>query len=157
VFASDATVLLHEATVGAMRDLDRLATAALRETARKQRKLVERDVVVRISRPIPGSATDDFARPLALQRQLAGLASLEAAVRTALRALYATYPALARPQSDDEAFEIVSNRTVDGGSAVTLRCRWIVGYLSRRARAVASSSDHLALEQPCFTPPSHAF
>ena len=47
VFASDATVLLHEATVGAMRDLDRLA-AALRETARKKRKLVERDVVSRV-------------------------------------------------------------------------------------------------------------
>ncbi len=45
VFASDATVLLHEATVGAMRDLDRLAAAALRETARKKKKLVERDVV----------------------------------------------------------------------------------------------------------------
>ena len=48
VFASDATVLLHEATVGAMRDIDRLATAALRETARKKRKLVERDVVTRV-------------------------------------------------------------------------------------------------------------
>jgi general secretion pathway protein A len=48
VFASDAIVLLHEATVGAMRDLDRLAAAALRETARRKRKLVERDVVVRV-------------------------------------------------------------------------------------------------------------
>ncbi len=48
VFASDATVLLHEATVGAMRDLDRLAAAALRETARKKRKLIERDVVARV-------------------------------------------------------------------------------------------------------------
>ena len=48
VFASDATVLLHEATVGAMRDLDRLAAAALRETARKKHKLVERDVVERV-------------------------------------------------------------------------------------------------------------
>jgi general secretion pathway protein A len=48
VFASDATVLLHEATVGAMRDLDRLAAAALRETARRKRKLVERDVVARV-------------------------------------------------------------------------------------------------------------
>lgn len=47
VFASDAVVLLHEATMGAMRDLDRLAAAALRETARKKRKLVERDVVSR--------------------------------------------------------------------------------------------------------------
>ena len=44
-FASDATVLLHEATVGVMRDLDPLATAALRETARKKRKLVECDEV----------------------------------------------------------------------------------------------------------------
>lgn len=48
VFASDATVLLHEATVGAMRDLDRLAAAALRESARKKRKLVERDVVTQV-------------------------------------------------------------------------------------------------------------
>lgn len=48
VFASDAVVLLHEATAGAMRDLDRLAGAALRETARKKRKLVERDVVGRV-------------------------------------------------------------------------------------------------------------
>ena len=47
-FASDAIVLLHEATAGAMRDLDRLAAAALRETARKKRKLVERDVVARV-------------------------------------------------------------------------------------------------------------
>jgi hypothetical protein len=48
--------------------------------------------------------------PLALQRQLAGLATLEATVRTALRALYATYPALARPPSDDEVFEITTAR-----------------------------------------------
>ena len=37
-----------EATVGAMRDLDRLAAHALRETVRKKRKLVERDVVARV-------------------------------------------------------------------------------------------------------------
>jgi hypothetical protein len=48
VFASDATALLHEATLGAMRDLDRLAAAALREAARKKRKLVERDVIARV-------------------------------------------------------------------------------------------------------------
>ena len=47
-FASDATALLHEATAGAMRDLDRLAAAALRETAKKKRKLVERDIVARV-------------------------------------------------------------------------------------------------------------
>jgi general secretion pathway protein A len=48
VFSSDAAVLLHEATAGAMRELDRLSAAALRETARKKRKLVERDVVSRV-------------------------------------------------------------------------------------------------------------
>ena len=48
--------------------------------------------------------------PLALQRQLAGLATLEATVRAALRALYVTYPTLARPQSDDEAVEITTAR-----------------------------------------------
>jgi type II secretory pathway predicted ATPase ExeA len=48
VFGSDAIVLLHEATAGSMRDLDRLCSAALRETARKKRKLVERDIVSRV-------------------------------------------------------------------------------------------------------------
>lgn len=48
IFASDAVGLLHEATAGAMRDLDRLAAAALRETAKKKRKIVERDVVARV-------------------------------------------------------------------------------------------------------------
>jgi general secretion pathway protein A len=48
LFAHDATALLHEATAGAMRDLDRLAAAALRETARRKRKLVERDTIARV-------------------------------------------------------------------------------------------------------------
>ena len=48
--------------------------------------------------------------PLMLQRQLAGLAALEANVRTALRALYVTYPTATRPQSDDEVFEITTAR-----------------------------------------------
>ncbi len=47
VFASDALALLHESTAGAMREIDRLAAAALREAARKKRRLVERDVVTR--------------------------------------------------------------------------------------------------------------
>jgi type II secretory pathway predicted ATPase ExeA len=47
VFASDALALLHEATAGAMRDIDRLATAALRDAARRKRRLVERDVLAR--------------------------------------------------------------------------------------------------------------
>ena len=42
LFATDAAALLYEATAGAMRDLDPLAAAALRETAKKKRKLVDR-------------------------------------------------------------------------------------------------------------------
>jgi len=48
LFATDAAAMLHEAAAGALRDVDRLATAALREAARKKRKLVERDVVSRV-------------------------------------------------------------------------------------------------------------
>ena len=48
VFTQDAVQMLHEAAAGGMRDLDRLATAALRETARKKRKLVERDLLTRV-------------------------------------------------------------------------------------------------------------
>ena len=42
VFASDAVALLHEAAAGSLRDIDRLATAALRTAAQRKRKLVER-------------------------------------------------------------------------------------------------------------------
>lgn len=48
LFTSDAIGMLHEAAGGALRDIDRIATAALRETARKKRKLVERDTLARI-------------------------------------------------------------------------------------------------------------
>ena len=48
LFATDAAALLHEATAGGMRDLDRLATAALRESARRKKRLVERDVLGRL-------------------------------------------------------------------------------------------------------------
>jgi type II secretory pathway predicted ATPase ExeA len=48
VFTSDAIALLHEAASGSMRDLDRLAAAALREAARRKKKLVERDAVARV-------------------------------------------------------------------------------------------------------------
>jgi type II secretory pathway predicted ATPase ExeA len=47
VFASDSVALLHEAASGSLRDLDRLASAALREAARSKRKLVERDCLQR--------------------------------------------------------------------------------------------------------------
>ncbi len=49
VFSSDALMLLHETTAGAMRDIDRIAALALREAARKKRPLVERDIVSRFA------------------------------------------------------------------------------------------------------------
>lgn len=49
--------------------------------------------------------------PLSLQRQLAGLATLEASVRTALCALYIAYPEVGRPSQDDDLFEITTART----------------------------------------------
>ena len=48
LFASDALALLHEAASGSLRDVDRLATAALRSAARRKRKAVERDLLARV-------------------------------------------------------------------------------------------------------------
>jgi type II secretory pathway predicted ATPase ExeA len=48
LFASDAVAMLHESASGALRDIDRLATAALKEAARRKKKLVERDVLSRV-------------------------------------------------------------------------------------------------------------
>ncbi len=45
LFTSDAIAILHEAASGSLRDIDRVAHKALRLSARKKRKLVERDVV----------------------------------------------------------------------------------------------------------------
>ena len=46
--ATDALAMLHAAASGALHDVDRLATAALREAARRKKKLVERDVLARV-------------------------------------------------------------------------------------------------------------
>ena len=46
LFTSDAVAMLHEATHGAMRDIDRIAHAALRAAAAAGHKLVERNVVL---------------------------------------------------------------------------------------------------------------
>ncbi len=48
IFATDAVAMLHEAASGAHRDVDRLATAALKEAARRKKKLVERDILARV-------------------------------------------------------------------------------------------------------------
>jgi type II secretory pathway predicted ATPase ExeA len=45
LFTSDAIAMLHEATSGSLRDVDRVAHSALRLATRKKRKLVERDVI----------------------------------------------------------------------------------------------------------------
>jgi type II secretory pathway predicted ATPase ExeA len=57
LFASDAIVLLHEVAGSSLREIDRLATDALREAARRKKKLVEREVVERVAGNIPSSAT----------------------------------------------------------------------------------------------------
>ena len=48
VFAADAVAIVHEATGGSLREIDRIASTSLRAAARKKRKTVERDVVARI-------------------------------------------------------------------------------------------------------------
>ena len=45
LFTADALAMLHEAANGAHREIDRLATAALRIAARRKKKLVERDAL----------------------------------------------------------------------------------------------------------------
>jgi type II secretory pathway predicted ATPase ExeA len=45
----DSLATLHEQSQGALREIDRLATAALREAARRKKKLVDRDVVNRVA------------------------------------------------------------------------------------------------------------
>ena len=48
VFTSDAVAMLHEATNGGLREIDRMATAALRTAARRRKKLVERDTIAHV-------------------------------------------------------------------------------------------------------------
>jgi type II secretory pathway predicted ATPase ExeA len=49
LFPDDALAALHELSQGALREIDRLATAALRDAARRKKKLVDRDVVTRVA------------------------------------------------------------------------------------------------------------
>lgn len=48
LFSADAVALLHEHASGALRDIDRLATAGLREAARKKRKGVDGETLQRV-------------------------------------------------------------------------------------------------------------
>ena len=45
LFSSDALAMLHEATVGRLRDIDRVATDALKAAARKKLKSVDRELL----------------------------------------------------------------------------------------------------------------
>ena len=48
LFTADAIAMIHEASLGSLREIDRVATAALRESARRKRKLVERESLARV-------------------------------------------------------------------------------------------------------------
>jgi type II secretory pathway predicted ATPase ExeA len=47
LFSSDAIALIHEETHGRLRDIDRVATDALKLAARRKLRLVDRELVVR--------------------------------------------------------------------------------------------------------------
>jgi type II secretory pathway predicted ATPase ExeA len=49
VFPDDALAAVHELSQGALREIDRLATAAMREATRRKKKLVDRDVLTRVA------------------------------------------------------------------------------------------------------------
>jgi general secretion pathway protein A len=49
LFPDDALSTLHEQSQGALREIDRLATAALREAARRKKKLVDRELITRVA------------------------------------------------------------------------------------------------------------
>jgi type II secretory pathway predicted ATPase ExeA len=52
LFPDDALGALHESSQGALREIDRLAIAALREAARRKKKLVEREIILRVAEPL---------------------------------------------------------------------------------------------------------
>lgn len=49
LFAPDALALLHQVAGASLREIDRIATASLREAARRKKKLVERDLLARLA------------------------------------------------------------------------------------------------------------
>lgn len=55
LFASDAITLLHDVAGSSLREIDRLATDALRESARRKKTLVEREAVERVASNLPST------------------------------------------------------------------------------------------------------
>lgn len=58
LFANDAVAMLHEASGGSLRDVDRLATHCLRVAARRKKKTVERETLARVLR-VHGNQPED--------------------------------------------------------------------------------------------------
>lgn len=52
LFPDDALSTLHEHSQGALREIDRIASAALREASRRKKKLVDKDVIDRVAEPL---------------------------------------------------------------------------------------------------------
>ena len=48
VFTTDAIAMIHESSLGSLREIDRIATGSLRFAARRKKKLVERDIVAHV-------------------------------------------------------------------------------------------------------------
>jgi len=57
LFSRESLVALHELASGSLREIDRLASAALRESARRKRKLVDRDAVTRVAEALTLSSS----------------------------------------------------------------------------------------------------
>ncbi len=52
IFPDDALAALHEHSQGALREVDRIATAAMRDAARRKKNLVDRNTVLRVAEPL---------------------------------------------------------------------------------------------------------
>jgi hypothetical protein len=75
IFSRESLTALHELASGSLREIDRLASAAMRESARQKRKLVDRDGVARV------------AETLTLSSALGGTAALGPRGSSASRAV----------------------------------------------------------------------
>jgi general secretion pathway protein A len=57
IFTDEALAVLHEVVGSSLRDIDRLATAALRLATRRKKKLVERDTMAHVTDENPSNAS----------------------------------------------------------------------------------------------------
>jgi type II secretory pathway predicted ATPase ExeA len=57
LFSGESLAALHELASGSLREIDRLASAAMRESARRKRKLVDRDAVARVAETLTLSSS----------------------------------------------------------------------------------------------------